>query len=100
MLHQNALLAAWNKEFKEQLAIITKRKTHKRKQIQHSSTIEYSESVSYVAAEASVAARQSKKARGSGDQERAPPALQRCGNCSRTGHNTRTCKNIQRYLLN
>jgi hypothetical protein len=33
MLHQNALLAAQNKELKEQLAVITKRKTRKRKQI-------------------------------------------------------------------
>jgi hypothetical protein len=45
-----------------------------------------------VAAEASVAAGRSKRARGSGDQERAQPALRRCGNCSRTRHNARTCK--------
>jgi hypothetical protein len=41
MLHQNALLAARNNELEEQLLVITKRKTHKRKQIQHGSTIEY-----------------------------------------------------------
>jgi hypothetical protein len=39
-----------------------------------------------------VAANQSKKARSSGDQERAQPALQCCGNCGGTGHNARTCK--------
>jgi ribosomal protein L32 len=39
-----------------------------------------------------VAARQSKKARDGGDQERAQPALQRCGNCGKTGHDARTCK--------
>jgi hypothetical protein len=46
-----------------------------------------------VAAEASVAAERSKKARGGSDQERAQPALRRCGNCGETGHNVRTCKN-------
>ena len=45
-----------------------------------------------MAAEASVAAERSKKARSSGDQERAQPALRRCGNCRGTGHNARTCK--------
>jgi hypothetical protein len=39
-----------------------------------------------------VAAGRSKKARGGGDQERAQPTIRRCGNCSRTGHNARTCK--------
>jgi hypothetical protein len=71
ILHQNALLATQNKELEEQLVVITKRKTRKRKQIQHSSTIEYSEVVSQVAVEASIAAGRSKKARSSSDQERA-----------------------------
>jgi hypothetical protein len=39
-----------------------------------------------------VAATRSKKARSSGDQKRAQLALRRCGNCSRTRHNARTCK--------
>jgi hypothetical protein len=46
-----------------------------------------------VAAEASIAARRLKKARGSSDQERAQLTIRRCGNCGRTRHNTRTCKN-------
>jgi hypothetical protein len=71
ILYQNALLAARNKELEEQLVVITKRKTRKRKQIQHSSTIEYSKAVSQVAAEASIATRRSKKARSSSNQERA-----------------------------
>jgi hypothetical protein len=74
------------------LAVITKRKTRKRKQIQHSGTIEYSEAAAQVATAASVAARRSKKARGGGDQERAQPTVRRCGNCGGTGHNSRTCK--------
>jgi len=43
MLHQNALQAARIHELEEQLAEITKRKTRKRKQIQHSGTMEYGE---------------------------------------------------------
>jgi hypothetical protein len=92
MLHQNALLAARDHELEEQLAVITKRKSRKRKRLQHGSTLDYSKAADQVAAEASVAANRSKKARSSGDQERAQPALRRCGNCGGTGHNARTCK--------
>jgi hypothetical protein len=92
MLHQNALLAAWNSKLEEQLAVITKRKTHKCKQIQHGGTMEYSEAAAQVATEASVAARRSKKAPGGGDQERPQLTIRRCGNCGRTGHNAQTCK--------
>jgi ribosomal protein L32 len=91
-LHQNALLVARNKELEEQLAVMTKRKSRKRKRIQQGGTIEYGEAAAQVAAEASVAAERSKKARRGGDQERAQPALRRCGNCGGTGHNARTCK--------
>jgi hypothetical protein len=52
----------------------------------------YGEAAAQVAAESSVAAERSKKAHGGGDQERAQPALFRCGSCGRTGHNARTCK--------
>jgi hypothetical protein len=92
MLHQAVLLAARNTELEEQLAVMTKRKTRKRKQIQKGGTMEYGEAAAQVAAKASVAAERSRKARGSGDQERAQPALRRCGNCGGTGHNTQTCK--------
>ena len=92
MLHQNALQAARIHELEEQLAVITKRKSRKRKRIQQGGTIEYGEAAAQVAAEASVAAERSKKARGGGDQERAQPALRRCGNCGGTGHNARTCQ--------
>jgi hypothetical protein len=67
MLHQAVLLAARNTELKEQLAVMTKRKTRKRKRIQQGSTIDYSKAAAQVAAEASVAAEQSKKARGGSD---------------------------------
>ena len=92
MLHQNALLAARNHELKEQLAVITKRKSRKRKRIQQGGTMEYSKAAAQVAAEASVVAERSKKARSGGDQERAQLALRRCRNCKGTRHNARTCK--------
>jgi hypothetical protein len=92
MLHQNALQAASIHELEEQLAVVARRKALKRKRLQHGSTLEYGEVADQVAAKASVAAERSKKARGGGDQERAQPALRRCGNCGGTGHNARTCK--------
>jgi hypothetical protein len=42
MLHQNVLQAAGISELEEQLAVITKRKTRKRKHVQHGSTMKYS----------------------------------------------------------
>jgi hypothetical protein len=92
MLHQNALLTARIHELEEQLAVMTKRKTRKRKHIQHGGTMEYGEAAAQVAAKASPGPQRSKKARGSGDQEPAQPAVQRCGNCGGTGHNARTCR--------
>jgi hypothetical protein len=54
--------------------------------------MEYGETAAQVAAEPSVAAERSKRTCSGGSQERAQPALWHCGNCGRTGHNTRTCK--------
>jgi len=81
-----------NNELEEQLAVMTKRKTRKRKRIQQGSVIEYNKAVAQVAAEALIIAEQSKKTRGSSNQERTQPILRRCRNCGRTGHNARTCK--------
>jgi hypothetical protein len=100
MLHQNMLQAARIHKLEEQLAVVTRRKSRKRKQIQQGGTIEYGTAAAQVAAEALQTPQQLKKACGSSDQETAQPAVQRCGNCSRTGHNTQTCKKIQSYLLN
>lgn len=92
MLHENALQRARIHELEEQLAEITKRKSRKRKRIQHGGTMEYGTAAAQVATKASAAPQQSKKARGGGGQEPAQPALRRCGNCGKTGHNARTCK--------
>jgi hypothetical protein len=77
MLHQAVLLAARNTELEERLAVLTKRKTRKRKRIQQGGTMDYGEAAARVAAEASVAAERSMKARGGSNQERAQPALRR-----------------------
>jgi len=92
MLHQNALLTARVHELEEQLAVVTKRKSRKRKRIQQDSTMDYGTVAAQVAAEAAAAPQRSKKAFGGGDQEPAQPALRRCENCGRTGHNARTCR--------
>jgi hypothetical protein len=70
MLHQNALLAARVSELEEQLAVMTRRKTRKRKQIQPGGTIEYGKAAGRVTAKASIAVDRLKKAR-SGDYETA-----------------------------
>ena len=90
MLHQNALLVARNRELEEQLVVMTKRKSRKRKWIQQGGTIEYGTAAAQVA-EASVVPQGSKKACGSSNQETARPTQRRCGNCGATGHNARTC---------
>lgn len=92
MLHQNTLQASRITKLKEQLEEITKRKVRKRKRIQHGGIMEYGKASAQVAAEASAAPQPSKRACGGGGQERAQPALRRCGNCGETGHNARTCK--------
>jgi hypothetical protein len=92
MLHQNALQAARIHELEEQLAVMTKRKSRKRKRIQQGGTIEYGTAAAQVAAEASTAPQRSKKARGGGNQELAQPAVRRCGSCGGTEHNARTCR--------
>ncbi|KAH7074948.1 hypothetical protein BKA63DRAFT_414352, partial [Paraphoma chrysanthemicola] len=92
MLHQNALLAARNFELEEQLAVITKRKSRKRKRLQTGGTLEYSEGASQTVPVPSLTVQRAKKARGGSDQELAQLAVRRCGNCGKTGHNARTCK--------
>jgi hypothetical protein len=49
MLHQNALQAARISELEEQLAVMTKRKTRKRKHFRHGGTMEYGEAAAQVA---------------------------------------------------
>jgi hypothetical protein len=92
MIHQHELIAARNKELEEQLAVITKRKTRKRKRLQHGGTLEYGEAADQVAASASLPAKAPKKARGGGAAEGATATQRRCGNCGGTGHNVRTCQ--------
>jgi hypothetical protein len=55
--------------------------------------MEYGKAATQVAARISMAIERSKKGRSSGGEERVQPAVRRCGNCSGTGHNARTCKN-------
>ena len=65
MLHENVLIKARVQELEEQLAEITKRKTCKRKQIQHRGTIEYSTAALLVAKSVTTACTVLKKARSS-----------------------------------
>ena len=67
MLYQNALLIARNYKLKEQLVVITKRKSRKRKRIQQGGIMEYGTAAAQVAAEASAALQLLKKACSGGD---------------------------------
>ena len=92
MLHQNALLHSRVTKLKEQLQVVTKRKTRKRKQIQKGGTLEYSKGATQVAAKAFAALQSLKKAYSREGQDGAQRALQRCGNYRGTGYNARTCQ--------
>ena len=91
MLYKNVLLNSRVTKLEEQLALITKRKSRKRKRIQHGGTLEYSIGSAQVAAEASTAPQRSKKARNVANRETALPASRRCRKCGKAGHNARTC---------
>ena len=65
MLHKNVIIKLQIQQLKEQIAELTKRKTRKRKQVQHGSTIEYSKAALYVAKSAGAAYTVLKKARSS-----------------------------------
>ena len=54
--------------------------------------MEYGNALAQVATKASAAPQLSKKAGSRDSQERAQPALRRCGNYGETRHNTQTCK--------
>ena len=95
MLHENVLFKARVRELEEQLAVMTKRKSRKRKRIQQGGTMEYRAAAAQVAAEASTASRMVKKARSSGGDDQAQPTQRRCGKCGDTGHNARTCQKGQ-----
>ena len=57
MLHENVLFKARVRKLEEQLAVMTKRKSRKRKRIQQGGTMEYGTAAAQVAAEASTASR-------------------------------------------
>lgn len=92
MLHQNVLLTSRITELEQQMDILTKRKTRKRKRIQHGGTMEYGTASAQVAAEGSSSSKRAKKQRPLGSDEPAHLALRHCSKCGGTGHNSRTCQ--------
>ena len=92
MLHENVIMKSRIHQLEEQVAVLTKRTSRKRKRIQHGGTIEYGAAALAAAQGASSSRTIVKKARSSGGQERAQPGQRHCGNCGKTGHNARTCQ--------
>jgi hypothetical protein len=91
MLHQNVLQAARITELEEQLAVLTKRRSRKRKQIQQGGSIEYGIGALQAGVDAGLSAQQSKRTRDKAGPERGLLTQRRCGNCGIAGHNSRTC---------
>jgi cell division septum initiation protein DivIVA len=69
MLHENVLMKSRIQQLEEQLAEVTKRKTRKRKRIQHGGTLEYGAAALLVAESAAAERTVAKRARGSSSQE-------------------------------
>ena len=92
LLVQFNLQAARIKELEEQLAVQTKRKTRKRKQIQKGGTLEFGSGADLAVTASSSNTRATKRGRTNGNQEAPSRALRRCGNCGETGHNKITCR--------
>jgi hypothetical protein len=86
------LLTSHITELEQQIEILTKRKTRKRKRIQYSRTIDYGTASAQVAAEGSSLSKRAKKQRPLGSNELAHLALQYYSKCGGTRHNSRTCQ--------
>lgn len=99
MLHQTVLDKDRITELEEQLEVVTKRKSRKRKRIQKGGTMEYGEAADQVAAEASTVPQGSKKARGAEASDEGQRGQRRCGKCRETGHNARTCQKTEEPSL-
>jgi uncharacterized low-complexity protein len=91
MLCQNALLALRNSDLEEQLAVLNKRKTCKRKYIQHSRTLEFGAAAEQVAQTASTVVNPQRRLC-SGSALKTLSTKRRCGKCGEPEHNARTCK--------
>jgi hypothetical protein len=91
MLYQNVLLTSRITELEQQMDILTKRKTRKRRRIQHGGIMEYGTILAQVAAEGSSLSKRAKKQRTLGGDELAYSALRHCSKCGGTGYNSRTC---------
>lgn len=92
MLHQNVLQSARITELEEQLAVLTRRRSRKRKRIQQGGAIEYGIGALQAAADTGTSAQQSKRSRDEAGREGALPTQRRCRNCGIAGHNARTCQ--------
>jgi hypothetical protein len=78
--NDNILVDAQNCELQEQLAVMTKRKSRKRKRLQTGGTVEYGEG----ALQATASLQPAKKACGGS-------GVRHCSNCGEVGHNIRSC---------
>ena len=72
----------------------TRRKSHKRKRIQVEGTIKIKDRERLATLQDFSARRDGKKPKKQVGAEAGEPSQRRCGRCHKTGHNSRTCKQV------
>ena len=78
----------------------TRRKSHKRKQIQREGTLTVSKGVRLITLKEFNARSDGKKAKKRARVNGSTQSSRRCGTCSEAGHNARTCKKDAQSTLN
>jgi len=92
MMHSAVLLRARVTELQVANEAATRRKSHKRKRVQKEGTLTVEEGARLTALKEFSARGDGNKGRKKARVDGSDPPQRRCGRCSETGHNTRTCK--------
>ncbi|RKK31124.1 hypothetical protein BFJ66_g15995 [Fusarium oxysporum f. sp. cepae] len=92
VMHKVALLAAENRDLRQANEILSRRRRAKRTRLQNRGSMTIQEGqdlIDQMDIDIQVIAESS---RSSGEGSSAQPRVRRCGTCSKTGHNARTCQ--------
>jgi hypothetical protein len=92
MAHSMVLITKRNAELQAANEVASRRKSHKRKQIQHEGTLTVEEGIQLIALKEFGVRSDGKKAKKRARADKGGQVLRRCGRCGEAGHNTRTCK--------
>jgi hypothetical protein len=95
MAHALVLTQKRNAELEAANEAATRRKSHKRKRIQQEGTLTVDEGLRLTTLKEFGARSDGKKVKKRARVEVGEPSQRRCGRCGETGHNLRTCKQIE-----